>query len=76
MVARTHPSHGLTVTFHRQGQEVESLLAKDGRESWGHAIHLIAKRPFLEAGDTLAVLDATGDRPGELPEFSRSSHAS
>jgi hypothetical protein len=72
---RTQPTHGLTVAFHRQEQEVESLFARDGREAWEHALRLIAKRPFLEAGDALTVLDAAGDR-GHQSELPAASHAS
>jgi hypothetical protein len=69
---------GLMVVFHRQGQEVESLSARDGREAWEHAVRLIARRPFLEGGDKLLVLDAAGDDPpaDRLPEASRASHSS
>jgi hypothetical protein len=76
MVARTQPTHGaLIVVFTRDGDEPESLFAHTVQEAWGHALHLIAKRSSLQAGDTLQVLDAAGD-PEQLPEVSRAAHYS
>lgn len=70
MVARTQPSSGLIVAFHRQGEPVESLFARDGDHAWAHAIHMITRRETLYAGDSLLILDAASPE-GDLESFAR-----
>jgi len=55
-VARTRPeSHTIVVTFSRDGEEPEEMLASNGQRAWHNAITLIAKREWLLCGDTLTV---------------------
>jgi hypothetical protein len=66
MVARTKPEpNALVVTFSRDGEESDSLLARDGEHAWKHAIHLLAKRQFLLSGDNLSVRRSDDEKDGQ-----------
>ncbi len=45
----------LVVTFRRDGEPAEILLARDGAHAWEHAILLITRREKLQAGDRFDV---------------------
>jgi hypothetical protein len=62
MVARMEPHARLIVTFHREGEEPETMLAHDGQHARAHAIALIAECEGLQHGDTLTV---RGTEPGD-----------
>lgn len=56
MVARTRPEQAsLVVTFSRDGEEPESMIARDGERAWAHAIALITQYEELQHGDTITV---------------------
>jgi hypothetical protein len=56
MPARTQPYAGdLVVTFERDGEPPESMIARDPERAWAHAILLITQRSNLIHGDTLTV---------------------
>jgi hypothetical protein len=56
MAARTRSEpHALVVTFSRDGEEPDTLFAKDGQHAWRQAITLITRREWLLSGDTLTV---------------------
>jgi hypothetical protein len=63
MVARTQTESGL-VAFQRDGEPVESIYVQDGRRACTQALHLIAKRDHLQAGDVLSVRRAD-DEPAD-----------
>ena len=72
MVARTRPqSTALAVSFFRDGEQPETIFARDGTQAWGHALNLIAKRQFLIAGDVLAVRRADEPDDEQIVEILR-----
>jgi len=62
MVVRTQSHALLIVTFHREGEEPETMLARDGQHARAHAIALITECEGLQHGDTLTV---RGTEPGD-----------
>jgi hypothetical protein len=55
MVARTRTETGLRVTFHRDGEEVESEIASTGARARKIGLLLLARLDDLQAGDRLTV---------------------
>jgi hypothetical protein len=55
MVARTQSFPDLTVTFQRDGELPDVMIARDPKSAWEHGIYLISQRRELIAGDTLTV---------------------
>jgi hypothetical protein len=55
MVARTQNFRDLIVTFRRDGEEPERMIARDPANAWEHGIYLISQRQELIPGDTLTV---------------------
>ena len=53
MPAHTRPNNGLTVTFHREGRDIESVATSDGERALKAAILLLAKLDELQDGDWL-----------------------
>jgi hypothetical protein len=56
MVARVRSTVGLTVTFHREGREEESVKAATGERALKAALLLLAKLDELQNGDWLMVV--------------------
>src|SRR5260370_41944742 len=57
MVARVHTQVGLTVAFHRGGEEVESEVASTGERARRTAIVMLARQDFLQDGDRLTITE-------------------
>jgi hypothetical protein len=56
MVARTQPYAGhLVVTFSRDGEPPETMIARDPANAWEHGIYMLSQRQELMHGDTLTV---------------------
>ena len=55
-----HVQHraGLTVAFHRDGDEVESQVAPTGRDAVKTALMMIVRQEYLQDGDRLTVTEA------------------
>jgi hypothetical protein len=49
------PDSRLAVTFCRDAEPPQTMIACDGANGWGHAIALITQREKLQPGDTLTV---------------------
>jgi hypothetical protein len=64
MPARTKTYRDLLVTFYRQGEHPEVLVAANGDRAWAHAIMLISQKSELKSGDTLTVR-----RPDDFDDF-------
>jgi hypothetical protein len=63
MVARTRTGPiGLVVTFSRDGEQPETMPARDGVSAWRHVVNMLAKRDALMAGDRLTVDAAEEER--------------
>ncbi|HKD30899.1 MAG TPA: hypothetical protein VKC66_33950 [Xanthobacteraceae bacterium] len=56
MVARARTQHEeLTVTFQRDGEPPEHMVARSPLEAWDHALLLISRRDALYVEDSLTV---------------------
>jgi hypothetical protein len=51
----------LVVTFQRDGEPPERMIARDPERAWAHAILLITHRGELIHGDTLTVRRTDGE---------------
>jgi hypothetical protein len=49
------PDSRLAVTFCRDAEPPQTMIACDGANAWGHAIALITQREKLQHGDTVTV---------------------
>jgi hypothetical protein len=45
----------LAVSFYRDREPPETLIARDGANAWQHAIYLLTRRKELQHGDTLRI---------------------
>ncbi len=57
MVARVHTQVGLTVAFHRGGEEVESEVARTGERALKVGLLMLARLDDLRDGDKLTVAE-------------------
>jgi hypothetical protein len=57
MVARLQHKSGLRVTFHRDGEEIESETASTGERALKTGLLMLARLDDLQAGDRLTVED-------------------
>jgi hypothetical protein len=56
MPAYARPENGaLSITFHRDGEEPERLIAPDGYRAVSTAMRLLAKQDRLMPGDRLSI---------------------
>lgn len=53
-----HEPDALVITFERDGEEPETLMAANGRQALTHAVGLIVTHRELQAGDRLTVTAA------------------
>jgi hypothetical protein len=62
MVARTRKTAGLRVTFHCDGQEMESETASTGERALKIGLLLLARLDDLQHGDRLTVENFRGQQ--------------
>ena len=59
MVARVIRTAGLSVAFHRDGQEIEVQIAATGERALRAAIVMLARLEALQDGDRLTVMEVS-----------------
>jgi hypothetical protein len=63
MVARVIRTAGLSVSFHREGEEIEVRIAATGERALAAAIKMLARLEALQDGDRLTVAETLGTLP-------------
>jgi len=72
MVARTQNFRDLIVTFQRDGEQPERMIARNPANAWEHGIYLLSQRQELRHGDTLTVRRTDEDQSATVLQGTRS----